>query len=398
MSSSTRNSRCIQTTHTQDSSSPAWIQRVSSSILAMRARLNASQQSAKTLAPALNGRPSSRGSVSISAVRGHDLKPLSHCSDHCRNIGISAVRGKAATQSCEIAATEGLTLSRAPSRCEINEYHTSSLPAPQAVKRIRSEPLQPIEPSQNNPHESSRRQRSVSMFAEGAAQATPPTPLGPHAWPPPHLLHSSDDCVQRVPSAAHRIITHLPALQIVSTSSQSRPSYAPALPPATAPAGPAATPSQGDGAVRAGRRTPATAVAVSAASALPATVQAQFVYNLIVDGMAGHVLVDTRCDEAYDMEHAARSVDVEEALTFAGRHFVLMSETGEFMAREARFPLTKTIHFTFTHHHHPCHHVARRFSPPPPPSLSSLSLTHSLSLSLLLTPSRFLFSLSPLYN
>lgn len=58
------------------------------------------------------------------------------------------------------------------------------------------------------------------------------------------------------------------------------------------------------------------------------------IYNIIVDGSAGHVLLDTRCESVFMEGHIMRSMGVKQACERRGKHFVLVSETGEMMARE----------------------------------------------------------------
>eukprot|EP00960_Hanusia_phi_P020826 613474-Hanusia_phi.AAC.1 len=58
-------------------------------------------------------------------------------------------------------------------------------------------------------------------------------------------------------------------------------------------------------------------------------VDVQYVYNAIVDGMAGHILVDTRSAEAFKEEHIFGSILLDDCVHRWGRHAVLISETGD---------------------------------------------------------------------
>lgn len=63
-------------------------------------------------------------------------------------------------------------------------------------------------------------------------------------------------------------------------------------------------------------------------------VSVDVMYNIIVDGTAGHVLLDTRCESVFMEGHIVHSMGVKQACEKRGKHFVLVSETGEMMARE----------------------------------------------------------------
>jgi len=52
-------------------------------------------------------------------------------------------------------------------------------------------------------------------------------------------------------------------------------------------------------------------------------------YNAVVDGLAGHLIVDTRCADDYDQGHIWGAIDLEEALTYRGKHILLVSQTGD---------------------------------------------------------------------
>ena len=58
-------------------------------------------------------------------------------------------------------------------------------------------------------------------------------------------------------------------------------------------------------------------------------VSATEVYNSLVDGLAGRLIVDTRPAEAFDLKHVWGAIDVEEALTYQGKHVLLMSQAGD---------------------------------------------------------------------
>ena len=58
-------------------------------------------------------------------------------------------------------------------------------------------------------------------------------------------------------------------------------------------------------------------------------VSATEVYNSLVDGLAGRLIVDTRPPEAFDLNHVWGAMDVEEALTYQGKHVLLMSQAGD---------------------------------------------------------------------
>lgn len=64
------------------------------------------------------------------------------------------------------------------------------------------------------------------------------------------------------------------------------------------------------------------------------TVNATYVYNLIVDGTSAHALVDTRCETTFGDGHIWRSMNLNKATGLRGKHFVLVSEMGEMMGRE----------------------------------------------------------------
>ena len=49
-------------------------------------------------------------------------------------------------------------------------------------------------------------------------------------------------------------------------------------------------------------------------------------YNSVVDGLAGHLIVDTRSADDYDQGHIWGAIDLEEALTYRGKHILLVSQ------------------------------------------------------------------------
>jgi len=59
------------------------------------------------------------------------------------------------------------------------------------------------------------------------------------------------------------------------------------------------------------------------------TVSMMELYNAVVDGLAGRLVVDTRGAEEYDDCHVFGAVDLEEALTYNGKHVYLVSSAGE---------------------------------------------------------------------
>jgi len=52
-------------------------------------------------------------------------------------------------------------------------------------------------------------------------------------------------------------------------------------------------------------------------------------YNSIVVGLAGRLLVDTRDADDYDERHVTCAIDVDESLTYLGKHIILISQNGE---------------------------------------------------------------------
>mmetsp|Transcript_58023 Transcript_58023/g.136270 ORF Transcript_58023/g.136270 Transcript_58023/m.136270 type:complete len:524 (-) Transcript_58023:284-1855(-) len=55
-----------------------------------------------------------------------------------------------------------------------------------------------------------------------------------------------------------------------------------------------------------------------------ATIDTAALYNIVVDGTVGHLILDTRHQERYDDCHVRGAVDLAEALTYQGRHLILV--------------------------------------------------------------------------
>eukprot|EP00282_Hemiselmis_andersenii_P040929 CAMPEP_0172056880 /NCGR_PEP_ID=MMETSP1043-20130122/6039_1 /TAXON_ID=464988 /ORGANISM="Hemiselmis andersenii, Strain CCMP441" /LENGTH=519 /DNA_ID=CAMNT_0012716353 /DNA_START=190 /DNA_END=1746 /DNA_ORIENTATION=- len=87
-----------------------------------------------------------------------------------------------------------------------------------------------------------------------------------------------------------------------------------------------------------GQPSPERVVSVSAPEAPKrealGTVDTTYLYNCLVDGTAGHVIVDTRSEEVYREGHVRRSLRVGEAVQYKGKHFLLVSGEGEMFGRE----------------------------------------------------------------
>ena len=65
-----------------------------------------------------------------------------------------------------------------------------------------------------------------------------------------------------------------------------------------------------------------------------ASISVMALYNSVVDGLAGHLIVDTRSADDFDESHIWGAIDLEEALTYRGKHILLVSQSGVLGAAE----------------------------------------------------------------